>query len=504
LISRLTAGLSGYRTSSSIFLRCLAAVYFIAFLSLWTQLPGLIGRNGMLPAHYFLRVARERLGVEAYFLLPTLGWFNSSDVFWQFLCLSGALLSLIPLAGIFSGLTFFLMWVFYLSLVTVGRDFLAFQWDGLLLEAGFLAIFLARPQLLPKRSAKVDPAALVILLFWWLLFRLMFSSGAVKLLSGDPAWSNLTALTYHYETQPLPNVVSWFAHQLSPRVQQSSVAGMLVVELVVPFLIFAPLRLRWLGCASLVLLQLVISATGNYAFFNLLTMALCVLLLDDEAWHRLRLLRAGPVATGRAVKPGQAEPAEGKGWPNWIILPFAPVMLLLTSAAFSDTLGWRVPWPSPAAWLVRWASPLCIANRYGLFAVMTTERPEIILEGSLDGENWQAYEFKYKPGDLARRPPFVAPHQPRLDWQMWFAALGHYQQNPWYGSLCNRLLQGRTEVLKLMDKNPFPLHPPRFVRGVWYDYDFTNAEERRATGRWWRRELRGLYSPVMSLPQESR
>ncbi|HEX2524067.1 MAG TPA: lipase maturation factor family protein [Terriglobia bacterium] len=503
LLSKLNAKSVEHRTSTMVFLRLLAAVYFIAFLSLWTQVPGLIGRRGILPAYYYLKVAHEQLGTEAYYLLPTLGWFNSSDTFWQFLCAGGALMALVPLAGVLSAPLFLLMWMFYLSLVTVARDFLAFQWDGLLLETGFLAVFLAYPRLFPKRSDTAAPAAPVLLLLWWLLFRLIFSSGMVKLLSGDPTWRSFTALNFHYETQPLPNAVSWFMHQLPAGFQKVSVAGMFVLELGLPFFIFAPRRLRWVACAGLVWLQLFLLVTGNYAFFNLLTIALCVLLLDEGAWRKLRLVRAFSPAPCQAGTLEGCEPSPGSNWPVWIILPLAVAMLLVTSNVFTEGLGWQIPWPSPVARLTSWAAPFCIANRYGLFAVMTTERPEIVLEGSQDGEHWESYEFKYKPGQLTHRPPFVAPHQPRLDWQMWFAALGPYQQNVWFTSLCNRLLQGSPEVLALLDRNPFPEAAPKFVRGVFYDYHFTDSAARRATRQWWRRELKGQYSPVMTLPERA-
>lgn len=503
LLSKLNTTCTAYRSSTAVFLRLLAATYLIAFVSLWSQITGLVGQRGILPAHYYLKVAHQHLGADAYLLLPTLGWFNSSDWFWQGLCIGGALLAVIPLAGFLSAPAFFLMWVFYLSLLTVGRDFLAFQWDALLLEIGFLALFLAPPQLFPRRSAVASPPAPILLLFWWLLFRLMLSSGAVKLLSGDPTWRGLTALNFHYETQPLPNALSWFIHQSPAWFQKASVAVMFALELMLPFLIFAPRRLRWLACSGLVLLQLFIIVTGNYAFFNLLAIALCVLLLDENAWQKLRLRRLLPVPPCQGGTTTGSGRTTVQGWPAWIVLPFALLMFFLTTITFTDGLGWRLPWPSPIERLAAWAAPFCVANRYGLFAVMTTERPEIILEGSENGEEWQAYEFKYKPGDLRRRPPFVAPHQPRLDWQMWFAALGHYQQNPWFGSLCKRLLEGRAEVLALLSRNPFPRKPPRFVRGVLYDYRFTDSAARRATGNWWRREMKGLYSPVMSLPAES-
>jgi len=481
--------------STALFLRALAAIYAIAFLSLWTQVSGLIGHNGILPAHYYLEVARRQLGAEAFWLLPTLGWLNASDAFWQGVCICGALLGLLGLAGLGSAATYFLMWAFYLSLVIAGRDFMGFQWDALLLEAGFLAIFLSSLRLLPKLGLCPSPSGICLWLGRWLLFRLMFSSGVVKLVSGDPTWLDLSALNYHYETQPLPNALSWFMHQLPRSFQRSSVAAMFVVELLLPFFVFGPRRLRLVAWVGFVMLQVLILITGNYAFFNLLTLALCVLLLDDSILSWLDFSRA---------TRNRGEVVGGNRWPAWILAPVAVALSLSSMVALTDTLRWQVNWPSPVARVVQWLGPFNITNRYGLFAVMTTERPEIVLEGSLDGEHWQAYEFAYKPGDLARRPPFVAPHQPRLDWQMWFAALGQYQDNPWFGSLCKRLLQGKPEVLQLLAGNPFPDKPPRYVRGVLYDYHFTDFTKKRSSGRWWRREPRGLYSPVMSLPENSR
>jgi hypothetical protein len=410
---------------------------------------------------------------------------------WPGLSIAGALLSLLPLAGFLSAPLFFLMWTFYLSLMSVGRDFLGFQWDALLLEAGFLAIFLAPPAVIPQRRWRIPPPKLILWLEWWLVFRLMLSSGLAKLLSGDPTWANLTALNYHYETQPLPNPISWYMHQLPERFQKSSVGLTFVLELALPFFIFLSLPLRRIACFGLVVLQLCIMSTGNYAFFNWLTIALCVPLLDERIWAKL------------GISKGNSSDPPVRKWPGWITLPVSILLFSISSVVFTGTLGLPISWPSVVDRLAAWTAPFCVANRYGLFAVMTTERPEIVLEGSDDGESWKEYEFRYKPGDLSRCPPFVAPHQPRLDWQMWFAALGSYTENPWYGSLSKRLLEGRREVLDLLQNNPFPEKPPRFIRGVLYQYHFTNRRQRQATGNWWRREIKGLYSPVMSLRPET-
>jgi hypothetical protein len=321
------------------------------------------------------------------------------------------------------------------------------------------------------------------------LFRLTFSSGAVKLLSGDPTWRNLTALNYHYETQPLPVWASWYVHQLPQWFQKLSVVGMFGLELFAPFLIFAPRRLRFIGCALLLFLQNLILGTGNYTFFNWLAIALCLTLLDDRYFANFWPFK-------KAIS--QIKPAK-LAWPRWVILPLVAVILMLSTVVMASTLRVNSVLPAPVAAIYRLLSPFQLVNGYGLFAVMTTSRPEIIVEGSDDGLDWKTYEFKYKPGDLTLKPRFVAPFQPRLDWQMWFAALSSYRNNPWFVSFSARLLQGSPEVLRLLKTNPFPGKPPRFIQAVVYDYHFTNSEERKSTGAWWKREYRGVYLPAISL-----
>ncbi|PYV43571.1 MAG: hypothetical protein DMG06_10115 [Acidobacteria bacterium] len=484
-----------YFLSRWLFLRMLGAIFFIAFVSLWVQIGGLVGRKGILPAHYFLTVALERIGPQAYRLLPTLCWLNASDQFLQLLCGGGAFLSVLLIVGIATAPVLFFLWVFYLSLLTVCRDFLGFQWDALLLETSFLATFFAPLQIWPRLPRESAPSATILWLLRWLLFRLMFSSGIVKLMSGDPSWRNLTALNYHYETQCLPPWTAWYMHQLPEWFQKVSVAGMFTVELVVPFFIFGPRLFRYVAFVGLVGFQLIIMATGNYAFFNILAIALCVLLLDDSVFANWRHRKASHSATHAR--------SQSRAWPRWVVAPLAITILLVTTMLMGEELRVSVPWSEPVKKIYSWLAPLCSLNRYGLFAVMTTTRPEIIVEGSNDGVNWLAYEFKYKPGDPARPPSFVAPHQPRLDWQMWFAALGSYQDHPWFINFCKRLLEGSPEVLALLAKNPFANSPPRYVRAVLYDYRFTDLATRRVHRTWWQREMKSLYCPVLVLPARS-
>ena len=480
-----------YDRSCWLFLRLLGIVYGIAFASLWPQLPGLVGPLGILPADQLLHAAARQLGPARFWLVPTLAWFGASDMWLSGLCVAGVVVSALLAFDIAPALSAFAAWLLYLSFVSIGRDFLSFQWDSLLLEAGFLAIWLAPLRL--RSSAADDPPAprLVRWLLWWLLFRLMFSSGVVKLSSHDPTWRNLTALTYHYETQPIPNPLSWYMHQLPTWWHRFETLLVFVFELVVPLGVFAPRRVRRATAWTLIAFQLLLIATGNYAFFNWLAVALCVPLLDDAAWP-LRLWRRPPA--DQAARSARA-------WPQWLVAPMAVAIAVISIVPmvliFRDDEA-----AAPIRPLVRLyaaVSPIRLVNGYGLFAMMTTSRPEIIIEGSDDQQHWRAYEFRFKAGDVHHAPPQVAPYQPRLDWQMWFAALGDYRSNTWFLVLCRRLLQGSPPVLQLLADNPFPHAPPKYVRAVVYDYHFTTWRERRATGAWWRRELKGLYCPILSL-----
>jgi hypothetical protein len=408
------------------------------------------------------------------------------------------------------------LFALYLSLATAGQDFMNFQWDALLLEAGFLAIFL-------------DVGRVTRWLFRWLLFRLIFLSGAVKLLSGDPAWRALAALRYHYETQPLPTLPAWYMHQLPLEFHKLEAVAMFAAELAVPFLFFAPRRIRHLGALASVGLQALIFLTGNYTFFNLLTVALCLFLLDDALLGRWlpRFLvphvcatlfgadvgRSGGARMGRlglqaqlAQRPCRHNPQENRASAPEVSHSRARIVLgsllasfvLLLSGYELAEMFFHVQSETGYAVLMR-VYPFRLVNTYGLFAIMTTSRGEIVLEGSNDGVTWQEYEFKYKPGDVTQRPRWVAPHQPRLDWQMWFAALGSPRSHPWVIRSMVRLLEGRPEVLALLGKNPFPQKPPKFVRARFYEYRFTTPEEHRQTGAWWSRDLRGVYVPEIAL-----
>jgi len=469
------------------FLRALGLIFLIAFVSLWVQIAGLIGSNGITPVSEFLSAARQQLDDRALSILPTLCWLNSSDAFLHFLCGSGAVFSVLLICGIAPAWSLVALVTFYLSLTIAGQTFLSFQWDILLVETGFLAILLAPWRLWWTRTNEPRVSRVGIFLLKLLLFKLILMSGAVKLTSGDDCWWSLRALDYHYWSQPLPNVIAWWADQHPEWFKKFSVAFCLVVELIVPFLIWSPRRLRLLACSLLIFLQLAIAATGNYNFFNLLTIALCMLLIDDAVFRR----KSPPVTDHCCKFVDRLSICVA----TIVIIFTLPLNARLIYSAFKPEEEWS---PLLGSVYAR-AESFRIVNGYGLFRVMTKDRKEIIIEGSADGIDWQSYEFKWKPGGVKRAPGWCAPHQPRLDWQMWFAALGSYRQNPWFVQTVIALLHGKPRVAALFEENPFPESPPRYIRATLYRYRFTSAEEHRQTGAWWKRQALGEYLPSVSL-----
>jgi len=449
--------------ATAIFLKALGVIYLIAFVSFGVQAQGLIGAQGILPVSNYLKSMHTALGAKAFWYAPTVFWLNSSDWALRVVWIAGALMAILVILGFLRRPCLIGTLILYLSISVAGQDFWSFQWDILLTEVGFLAIFADGT---PGRTW----------LFRWLLFRLMFMSGMVKLESGDAAWRNLTALSYHYFTQPLPTPVAWYMEQLPMWFQKMSTVFVFIVELGVPFLVFAPFKIRRVGGVCLISLQVLILLTGNYTFFNWLAIALCVFLF----WEHPR----SEVRTERRVH-------------RTVTLALMIFVLTTSGLQLLEMVGISITGP-PRTYM-ELISPFRLVNSYGLFAVMTTTRPEIVIEGSDDGDHWLAYEFRYKPGDVRRAPPWVAPYQPRLDWQMWFAALGNAQENPWFYNFVARLLQGSSAVLGLLEHNPFPGSPPHYIRAIVYDYRFTNFAERRQTGAWWQRQQIGSYLPAISL-----
>jgi predicted DCC family thiol-disulfide oxidoreductase YuxK len=485
-----------YRISRWFFVKALALAFLVAFLSLNSQVEGLLGNWGLLPASRFLEEVHRQLGASGILAFPTLCWFNSSDFFLHGLCGAGILASLALLLDIAPALCLFLLWLLYLSLVRVGQDFLSFQWDNLLLEAAFLSLLASPLTWKPGSTARSDPPAVTLFLFQWLLFRLIFCAGVVKLSSGDTAWRGLTALCYHYHTQPLPTPWAWSMDKVPLGFQRASCLFVFFTELLVPFALWGPRRFKPYAFGFWLALQVLIALTGNYCFFNWVSAGLGFFFLEDAAWP-------GLFRDFFNKKSAEGFFPNVKTWPRWIQMAFLAIVLILSSMQIGFSFKDRIHWPAPFVWLYDAAAPFGSVNGYGLFAVMTTERPEIILEGSDDGALWKAYGYRFKPGDPQQAPRWSAPHQPRLDWQLWFAALGNIQENPWFLSLEVALLRGNEKVLQLMGTNPFPSHPPRYLRAKLYEYRFSTEGEKSSTGAWWVREEKGLYGPAVSLRQSS-
>ncbi|HEY2275251.1 MAG TPA: lipase maturation factor family protein [Steroidobacteraceae bacterium] len=467
-----------YERVRFLFLRLFGLIYLAAFVSFAVQAQGLIGSHGILPLGEFLDAVRHAAGWERFYVMPMVFWWNASDSAIQAVCWGGAGLALLVTLNLLPRLGLLLLYILYLSLLYAGQAFMTYQWDTFLLEAGVLALLL---------GFTVTPG---IWLLRWLLFRFMFMSGVVKLLSGEPSWWNLSALSYHFVTQPLPTPLAWYAAHLPPALLSFATASTFVVELGLPFLILCPRRPRFVAAFGILLLQICILMTGNYNWFNLQTMLLCLVLFDDAALeHILPSRLAARLAPWAPRSRPRRALAVGAG---------ALAVLLVFCSLIEMDLRFGGRPPAAARAVDELIEPLHLVSSYGLFAVMTTRRNEIVIEGSSDGREWREYEFRYKPGAVARRPPWNIPHQPRLDWQMWFAALENPQQLRWFWLFLERLLHNEPAVTSLLARNPFPDEPPLYIRARFYDYTYADARA-RADGLWWERRLLGLYFPAVRL-----
>jgi hypothetical protein len=460
--------------SLKLLVRGLGGIYLLAFLSLASQVIPLFGSNGILPmadsVSYFGSQVHSK-----WLVLPSLFWLGSSDALLKGAVWIGVILSGVMIVGRrFSLLAAIGTWCLYLSFVNLGMPFMSFQWDILLLEAGFLAILV---------ECGVAPTVMVWA-FRLLVFKVMFASGVVKLASGDPLWRNLEALSVHYLTQPLPHIGGWYIHRLPAWFHTLSTFLMFVIELVIPFFVFGNRLMRRI-CAGLFCgLMVMVALTGNYTFFNLLIMVLSLSLLINTT----------PILTAiRSIT-----------WKHWTwSWGGAVVAICLMSMSMSQEIGrLSTKLPDPLATLRQPLTGFRLINGYGLFAVMTPHRDEISIEGSLDGRTWVPYDFKYKPDSLNEAPQWVWPHQPRLDWQMWFAALSTIERNYWLQRFAVRLLEGNETVTSLLAHNPFEGQAPHIIRMTRYRYEFTSLEERQASGQWWKRQAIGTYCSPVALPRK--
>jgi hypothetical protein len=520
-----------------IFLRALALIYFSAFYSLLFQIKGLIGPEGILPASQYLAAIAQQLGALRFWYAPSLYWISASSAMLMTVTWIGLLASIAAFCNLWPRLSFFICWVCFLSFIGAAGVFSSYQSDGMLLEAGFISLFFAPPGLMPGWGTNHPPARMSWFLLQWEWFRIYFESGMVKLASGDPQWRNFTAMDQYYQNGPLPTWVGWYAEHLPHWFHAATVAGTLALELVIVLMMFFPRRVRLICFFIVTPWEMGVILTANYTFLNYLVLALGFLLLDDKFLMRFVPVRFRP-----------SEP-EAMPKPQWKAEDDRPISIFAVREADAPEAGaaapeneqplkksvpltqsrpafyWRVTRLSVTAFVLTWIAydttaemiaipfrevhlpaqpiealePFRIANQYGLFAVMTRGRYEIEFQGSNDGVNWMAYEFRNKPQALNEAPRIYAPYQPRFDWNLWFASLGDWRENEMVPLTEERLLLGDNDVLALFRRNPFPQLPPRYVRAVLWQYWFTSLDEKRKTGDWWRRESLGLYAPELTL-----
>jgi hypothetical protein len=496
-----------------IFLRALGLIYFSAFFSLVFQIRGLIGADGILPSNEFLAAVAHQFGAGRFWFAPTLLWISTGPHMLTAICWVGMIASLLLVSNLWPRGMLLLCFVCFLSFVSTAQDFSGYQSDGMLLEAGFISLFFVPAGFWPGLGRATPPSRASLFLLQWEWFRIYFESGVVKLASGDPQWRNFTAMDEYYQNGPLPTWIGWYVQHLPHSFHAFATVATLVLELGLVFMLFLPRRWRILCFFIVTAWQIPVILTANYTFLNYLVLVLGFLLLDDRF-----LLRVMPQRCRRLVSPEpEALPPVQTSDGSEVAAPapvansrrpphsFGAFKLALTSVvliwifyATTAQMIWilfpRFPLPtSPVAAL----DPFRIANRYGLFAVMTRGRYEIEFQGSNDGQTWVAYPFRYKPQDPDKRPGIYAPYQPRFEWNLWFASLGSWRDNLIVPSTEERLLTGAPDVLALFAGNPFPQGPPKQVRAVLWKYWFTTLAEKRATGRWWNRELMGLYAPVL-------
>src|SRR3984893_3593648 len=475
-----------------LFLRALRLIYFSAFFSLLFQIRGLIGTQGILPAADYLQAVRT-LGALRFWYAPTLLWLSSSDRMLMALCWAGLIASLVLVANIWPRAMLLVCFLCFLSFVSAAQAFSGYQWDGMLLEAPFLSLFLAPAGILPGFGIRQPPARAVIFLLLWEWFRIYFESGLVKLMSGDPTWRNLTAMYEYYQNGPLPTWIGWYLQHLPHWLHIATAAATLAIELALVWIAFLP-RPWKIACFFIVTaLPVGVIASANYAFLNYLVLILAVLLLDDAFLRRFiplrwrnSLKRGTPHARAGEVEEPDNPSDEAKTLAKANsymplrsgLLAFALTWIFYATAVPLVRMFWReAPLPTkPVAVL----EPFRIANQYGLFAVMTPHRYEIEFQGSNDSSTWIAYPFRYKPQDISARARIYAPYQPRFDWNLWFASLGSWPQYPIVPRTEELLLTNSPDVLGLFAGNPFPREPPHVVRAVLWQYWFSTLEQKHS------------------------
>jgi Lipase maturation factor len=477
-----------YWLTRFVLLRLLGFVYAVAFLAAAIQLVPLIGSDGLLPLAPYLDRVAEHLGSrwDGFWALPTFFWLGASDLALRAVAWTGFALSCAVVAGYANAIGLAALWALYMSIVHVGQDWYGYGWEIQLLETGFLAIFLvplvdARP--FPRRA----PPIALIWLYRWLAFRIMLGAGLIKV-RGDSCWRDLTALYYHFETQPIPNPVSRALHFLPRGLLRAGVAFNHLAELVAPWFVFAPRVARRIAGAVIVAFQATLIVSGNLSFLNYLTIVPALACFDDRVWSRL-LPRALVRRAERAA--AEAVPSVAMQRISWAVVALVAALSIQPVANLA----------SPGQIMNTAFDRFDLVNTYGAFGSVGRERWNVVFEGTADdaadeSAEWKPYPYRALPVALDRRPVVIAPYQPRLDWQMWFAAMATPEQYPWTVHLVWKLLHNDAGALSLFAENPFPERPPRYVRAVLYRYAFAPAGDPR--GRWWTREEQGLWLPPLS------
>jgi len=469
----MTDGLAAFWYTRFTVERTLALVYLTAFLVAANQFVPLLGEHGLLPVGRFVRFVPFSESPSLFYLFPTDRAFNAAA--WIGVALSLAALSGYPQrrGTIPAAIVWAVLWMIYLSFVNVGQTFYGFGWETLLLETGFIAIFAG--------GSGTEPNAIVIWMWRWVLFRVMFGAGLIKL-RGDSCWRDLTCLDYYFETQPIPNPLSWYFHWLPRPVLHGGVVFNHFAELIVPFGYLAPQPICGIAAVITIVFQLVLIVSGNLSWLNWLTIVLAFSALDNR-WLSWLPVTPPPLHPEHFVH-------------RYAVYAFAVMVVLLSIAPVTNML-------SPNQMMNTSFEPLHVVNTYGAFGAITRVRYEIVIEGTADATaddtaTWREYEFKGKPGDPRRLPAQIAPYHLRIDWLMWFAAMASPYEHPWFAPFLQRLVEGDRATLSLLKTNPFPDRSPRFVRARYYRYRFTTPDEHRATGAWWQREGQGMYYPAVS------
>jgi len=523
----------GYLAARRLFLRALGLIFFSAFYSLIFQIRGLIGPDGILPAGIYLEQVARALGWVRYWIAPTVLWLGSGDRALLALCWVGMAASVLLVFNCWPRGAILVCLVAFMSFAVAAQDFSDYQSDGMLLEAGFLALFFAPAGFRPGWGESKPPSRASLYLLRWEWFRIYFESGIAKLAGHDPEWRNLTAMDQYYQNGPLPTWIAWYAQHLPHWFHAATVGATLALELGLVWLVFFPRRFRSGLFLLTAFLQIGILLTANYAFLNYLSLALSILLLDDRFLNRLLPAKARKAEEGRAAavaapgearrgrkwfarelggetaaEPGPPPPSPSQvSWPDRVRERLPAIKLwasgVILGWIFYDTLALLLAMlapalPLPAAPVIA-LEPFRIANQYGLFGVMTRGRYEIEFQGSMDGQAWVAYPFRYKPQDPAGPPGIYAPYQPRFDWNLWFASLGSWRQYPFVLRTEELLLKNDPAVLALFAGDPFSHGPPRQVRAVVWQYWFTDPVTKREKGLWWQRRFLGLYAPTLEL-----